>query len=354
MYYLKTLYILFIVLALNIFFFSTSNLLAKSFLIKDIEISEPLDVNFNKENLINQGFKTAFHELIGTLVKSKDLEKIEKTKLIIIKSMIESFSIKEEKFIKNVYHINLGVTFNKKKIYNYLEKRNIFPTQIIRETFLFVPIIIDQKNNEMILFSDNQFYTNWNKDNKKNSLINYLLPTEDLEDINLIKSKSNDIENYNFEKIIEKYFLNHSIVALIFKNNKETKILSKISIKDKKIIKNNSFSGFDFSNKNEINLLIDQLKMIYEDLWKDYNQINTSIRFPLLVKVNNKDLDISSKFEKILNEIDLIGKYSINKFDSDYIYYEILFNGSPKNFLNIMKNRNYNFDTQKKIWVLNE
>ena len=73
-----------------------------------------------------------------------------------------------------------------------------------------------------------------------------------------------------------------------------------------------------------------------------------------MVKVNNKNLDVSSKFENILDEIDLIGKYSIHKFDRDYIYYKILFNGTPKNFLNIMKNRNYSFDTQKKIWVLNE
>ena len=158
-----------------------------------------------------------------------------------------------------------------------------------------------------------------------------------------------NIENYDFKKIIEKYFLDHSIVALIFKNNNETKILSKITIKDKKIIKNNSFSDFDYSNDDEIKVLIGKLKIIYEDLWKDYNQINTSIRFPLLVKVNNQNLDVSSKFEKILNEIDLIGKYSIHKFDRDYIYYEILFNGTPKNFLNIMKNQNYSFDTQKKF-----
>ena len=156
--------------------------------------------------------------------------------------------------------------------------------------------------------------------------------------------------NYSYHK----YFLDHSIIALIFKNNNETKILSKISIKDKKIIKNNSFSDFDYSNDDEIKVLIGKLKIIYEDLWKEYNQINTSIRFPLLVKVNNQNLDVSSKFEKILNEIDLIGKYSIQKFDRDYIYYEILFNGTPKNFLNIMKNQNYSFDTQKKIWVLNE
>ncbi len=354
MYYLKTIYILFIILALNIFFFSTSNLSAKSFLIEEIEISETLDINFNKEDLINQGFKIAFNELAVSLIKSKDVKKIENTKLNIIKSMIESFSIKEEKFVKNIYHINLGVSFNKKKVFNFLETKNIFPTQIVKETFLFIPIIINQKNNEIIMFSDNQFYVNWNKDNKKNSLIKYLLPTEDLEDINLIKSKSNEIENYNFEKIIEKYYLNNSIVALVFRNNKETKILSKINIKDQKIIKNNSFSDFDYKNEDEIKILIKQLKIIYEDLWKDYNQINTSIKFPIIVKVNNKRLDVSSKFEKVLNEIDLIGKFSINKFDKDFIYYKILFNGTPKNFLSIMENQNYSFDTQKKIWILNE
>ena len=31
--------------------------------------------------------------------------------------MIESFTIKEEKFINETYYMNLGVSFNKKKIY---------------------------------------------------------------------------------------------------------------------------------------------------------------------------------------------------------------------------------------------
>ena len=32
--------------------------------------------------------------------------------------MIESFTIKEEKFIDEVYYMNLGVTFNRKKFLN--------------------------------------------------------------------------------------------------------------------------------------------------------------------------------------------------------------------------------------------
>lgn len=352
MHNLKVLYIFFVVLALNIFFFPSTNLNAKAYLIEDIEISEPLENNFDKDSLINRGFENAFYELINTLVKSSDLKKINKIQINEIKGMVESFSIKEEKFINKIYHLNLGVSFNKKKVINYLESKNILPTQIIKETFLFIPIIIDQEGEEILIFSNNPLYEKWNNKDIKTSLIKYLLPTEDLEDINLIKSKYDDIENYDFDQIIEKYFLKHSVVALIFKNENETKILSKINIKNKKIIKNSSFENFDFKNENEVGALIHKLKIIYEDLWKNYNQINSSIKLPLLIRVNNKNLKSSLKFEKVLNDVDMIRHYSIDKFDKNFIYFEVIFNGTPKKFINIMNSRNYNFDTQKKIWIL--
>ena len=352
MHYFKLLYIFFVVLALNIFFFSTTNINAKAFLIEDIEVSETLENDFNKDSLINKGFKKAFNELIETLLKSKDFKDIQSIKTNEIKSMIKSFSIKEEKFINKVYYLNLGVSFDKKKVYKFLEKNNIFPTQIIQETFLFIPILIDQRTNDLIIFSNNPIYEKWDNFKEKNYLVNYLLPTEDLEDMNLIKSKSENIENYDFEQIIKKYFLEHSIIALIFKNNEEIKVLSKIDIKDKKIIKNDTFKSLDFKNDEQIKIFINQLKVIYDDLWKDYNQINTSIKFPIFIKVDNKDISVSLKFEEVLSRVDLISNYSINKFDKEYIYYEIIFNSTPKNFINIMSDKNFNFDTQKKVWIL--
>jgi len=101
-----------------------------------------------------------------------------------------------------------------------------------------------------------------------------------------------------------------------------------------------------------LNELIGSLKIIYEDFWKENNLINTSIKLPLLIQVDNNDLNLSSKFEKTLDKIDLISNYSINKFNKDFIFYEVIFNGTSTNFINIMKNKNYNFDTQKKIWIL--
>ena len=352
MHYFKNLYIFFIILALIISFFSTTKVKAKAFHINDIEISKPFKNNFDKNIVINNGFKKAFFELISSLIKSSDLKKIDGTKLNEIKSMVESFSIKEEKFINQTYYVNLGVSFDKKKIFKYLEKKNIFPTQIIKETFLFIPIIIDEDINDMIIFSNNQIFKNWNKLNKKSHLINYLLPTEDLEDMKIIKSKSDFIENYDFKEIIEKYFLDHSIISLIFKNDNEIKLLSKITIQDKSILRNDTFKSINFENENEIAKLINQLKIIYEDLWKEYNQINTSIKLPLLISIDNKDLKRSLEFELKLNQIDLVSDYLINKFDMNNIYYTVIFNGTPQNFINIMKKNDYEFNTQKKIWIL--
>jgi hypothetical protein len=352
MYNLRHLYIFFLILALNLSFFSTTSVKAKAFLIDEIEISEKLENNFNKDLLINRGFEKAFKELMSKLIQSKYIDKTNNISLNQIKSMIETFSIKEEKFINKTYNLNLGVSFNKKKIFKYLESKNIFPAQIMIEKFLFIPIIIDESNTDLLVFSNNPIYKNWKKKNKKNYLIDYILPSEDLEDLNLIKDNYLELENYDFDKIIEKYFLENSIIALFFKDKNQIKVLSKINIKDNKVIKSHSFENINFQNMKNLEQLIKNLKIIYDDFWKENNLINTSIKLPLLIQVSNKNYELTSKFEETLNNIDLISYYSISRFNKDSIFYEIIFNGTPKNFLNIMISKDYDINTQKKIWIL--
>ena len=171
MNYQKYLYIFFLILALCLSFFSTSK--AKEFLIDEVKIQEKLENSFNKEKLINKGFKQAFKELMGKLVQSKNLNSVENIRINEIKTMIETFTINEEKFINSTYSLNLGVFFNKKKVFDYLEKKNIFPTEIKEENFLFIPILLDQSNDDIKVYSNNPIYNNWNLDNKREDLIKF-------------------------------------------------------------------------------------------------------------------------------------------------------------------------------------
>ena len=352
MHYLSRLYIFFPVLSLIIFFFSTIEVKAKSFEINNIEISQPFENNFDKNKVIDSGFKKAFLELIFKLAKSSDQEKLKSIKLNEIKGMIETFSIQEEKFINQVYFVTLGVSFNKRKIFHYLEKRNIYPSQIEKKKFLFIPIIIDENNNELKVFSNNPIYRSWNSNTQSYELIKYLLLSEDLEDLNLIKKNLEIIETYDFSEITKKYFLNNFIISLIYLSNNEIKVLSKIYNEKNEIIKNNSFKNLDLKNDKDVLFFNNELKNLYEDTWKKINEINTSIKLSIIIKIKNNDLIKSKQFEHDLEDIELVNDYSIQKFNEEFIFYEILFNGTVQNFINIMKNKNYNLNTEKKTWTI--
>ena len=346
------LYKYFLVLALLNVFFSTDKIEAKTFLINDIEISTPFEINFDKNQIIEEGFVQAFNQLMFKISKSNDHTKLNKTSLNKIKSMVETFSIDEEKFINEIYYLKLNVSFNKKSIFNHLENLNIFPSIPLKKELIFVPILIDQTTNEIKIFSDNIFYNNWNLNKKNYNLLNYILPSEDLEDYNLIRNNIGQIENFNFYEIINKYNLKDHIIAIFFIENKQVKILNKIYLDNEKKIKNLMLKNINLNNQDEINKSIGKLKTIYEDHWKQQNEINTSMKLELTISIDNSNNIEIKKFEENLSKIDLIYNFYIYKFDNNNNYYNIVFNGTPDKFLKTMKKFDYKLETKNKIWVV--
>ena len=347
----RRLYIHFCFLALLNIFFSTENIQAKTFSINDIEISAPFEINFDKNNIIDEGFLQAFERLVLSTVQTKDQNKLNKVSLGLIKGMIETFSIKEEKFIDEVYYLSLNVSFNKKKVLNLMERKNIFPSLPVKKNIFFLPIIVDNNKDEISIFSENYIFNNWNSNNQKYHLLRYILPTEDLEDFNLIKKNSKYLESYNFNEIIKKYNLDEYIISIIFKENNLVKVLNKINFNQEEDIKNISFQNLDIDNNQEADELVKNLKTIYENYWKSKNEINTSVKISLTISVNNNNTEIK-KFEEILDNMDMVYDFYIYKLNNKNSFYKIIYNGLPDHFLKVMKNKRYEFDIQDQIWVL--
>ncbi len=349
---LRNLYSYFLVLALLNIFFSTAKANTKIFSIDDIMISTPFEINFNKSRIIEEGFDQAFNQLILSISKSKDQEKLKNISLRKIKGMVETFSIKEEKFINEVYYIKMNVSFNKKTVFKLLESQNIFPSLPIKKNIFFIPIIIDEDTNEIQIFSENIVYKNWNENTKKFDLLNYILPADDIEDYNLIKKNIKNIENFNFEQMVNKYNLQDYVISIIYKKNKSIKLLNKININNKKYLKQIKLNNINLNKQDEVNKFIENLKLIFEDQWKYENEINTSVKLPLIISIENFNNIRIKNFEENLNNLDLIYNFYIYKFDNKKNYYKIIFNGSRNKFLQTMKNLNYEFEINKKIWMV--
>ena len=349
---LQKVYIFFISFVLFIIIFSTTYLYANTFRVSDIEISSPFELNFKKSSVIDEGFHISFSNLLSMVTTSGDKSKIKNISIKDIKSMIDSFTISDEKFINNEYFAKLETTFNKKKFLKFLEKKNVFPSIPIRNKVLLVPILVDTKTNNAYLFNNNIFYDRWNDIKKNYQLLDYLLPSEDLEDLNKLQEMSDSVETYDFINLITKYDLKDYIISIIFKNEDEVKILSKINLNNSLKIKNQKYYEIDLTNEKDFNMILENLKNLYEDEWKKNNEINTSIKLPLTISINSKDYKKIINLEEALTNIDLISNFYILNFNNENTQYRIVYNGSPKTFLNNMVNKNFDLSMENNVWMV--
>ena len=349
---LQKVYIFFISFVLFIIIFSTTYSLANTFKVSDIEISSPFELNFNKNRVIDEGFQTSFLNLLTMITTSGDKNKIKNVSIIELKGMIDSFTISDEKFINNEYFAKLETTFNKKKILNFLERKNIFPSIPIRNKVLLLPILVDIETDNIYLFNGNMFYEKWNEQKKNYQLLDYLLPSEDLEDLNKIQEMSSSIENYDFSDMIKKYDLENYIISIIFKDRNEIKILSKINLNNSLKINNQRYTELNLNNEKDFQKILKDLKIIYEDYWKKNNEINTSIKLPLTLKINSKNYKKITQLEETFKNIDLVSDFYILKFDNKITQYRIIYNGSPKAFFNTMLKNNFDLIIENNVWII--
>jgi len=327
--------------------FSTIEAIANTYKIVDLEISKPYDKNFNKEEIIDIAFEKAFQQLILkiTTIEKNQIKKLSSLKNIY--SLVESFSIVDEKFVDNKYISRFEVEFNKKKLFNYLQNKNIFPSIPKDKDLLLIPILINNEKNQVLLFSENSFYTNWNKSDENYFLLNYILPNEDIEDINLIKKNINNIEDYNFNEIISKYAIKDYIILILFQKDNNFNALMKINLNNKLIISNKKFN---WDENQSIENIIQNLKLEFENHWKKLNIINTSIKLPITISVDSKNYNLIKELEKKLKDLDLISSYHIDYFSNEQLIYKIIYNSTPNKFINEFSNSNIKLNTDNSVW----
>ena len=351
-YKLLNVYIYFILFSLLIVFFSTTYSNANAFKVSDIEISSPFELNFEKNSVIDKGFQISFSDLISMITTSGDRKKIKNVPIKVLKGMIDSFTISDEKFINNEYFANLETTFNKKKILKFLEDKNIFPSIPQRNKVLLFPIIIETKDNSIYLFNDNIFYDKWNEQKNSYDLLDYLLPSEDIEDLIELQKMSKDIETYDFSNLINKYDITDSIILIINKEGSNIRTLSKINLNNSLKLENKNYSKVDILNNNDFSNIVKSLKQIYEDQWKKNNEINTSIKLPITISINSKKTKKIIELERALDNIDLVAGFNILNFNSESIQYKITYNGTPNIFLNDMRKNNLELEMKNNIWTI--
>ena len=346
----KTIYIIFTLIFLSII--SSDHLLASNHIlaIEELKISEKIDLEFSRNKIIDDAFKKAFYRLLSQILNSSDIKKLKNVNIKEIKTLVENFKIKNEIFRESKYYANFDVYFNKKKIKFFLEKKNLFYSNPKQITVLFLPIFIEQEN--LYLFNENIFYKYWLTNKDPSGLINYIKPLEDLDEILKLINSQKNLENLDILQIAKKYNTENYILSLIYLEKKKLNFFSKIKFEEYKKNSNLIFYDVDIKNEESIATIIKKAKVHLNDIWKDFNEINTSIKLSINLILNSNDADKISKFENTLAKIDDISSFSIKKFDLNKTVYEIIYNTDPNKLIKQFSIYGFEIVNDESRWVI--
>jgi len=345
-----------LIICIIVFLFKTQTVFSNNLIydVNNIQVSGKINNDFDKKKLIQTAFKKAFITFINKTLLRNDATNLYKTKIKTIEDLVFAYQIiKDEKKDKKVNFLTINIKFDQKKITNFLSQNRVSYSDATNISLTLLPVFI--KGKDVLMYSDNFFYNNWIKSNEeiKNNndiLINYNLALENIEDLEYINSKKNNLELIEIKKLTSlKEVENYAFLIIYYTENK-LRAYVKTSIKNKKIDK-----SFDLKiyQKNELKIYDEAILTIKEEInqiWKEQNLIDASTSSFLDLYLDVKKTNDYLKLRSVFNSLDLIEEHSVLEMNNEYMKIRLKYKGKINKIRNKLLENKINIKIVDDTW----
>ena len=337
------------IILILVIFFKTGNLLSDNSLFNVNNISLEKKENFSVKNLADKAIKEAFKQLTNKILLKDDIKKVSDLKFSDIKDLVKYYNIVKNPE-KESNKINFSVTFDKDKIHNLFYKKKISYSDITNKELYILPILLSE--NEIFVFSNNYYYENWNK-NENQDLIEFILPIENIEIIQIINQSRDDLLQLELNSLFKEYVnQNISLVLIDKKDATEKKIYLQAAIHNKFISKSLTVKKNDLE-KIELNeKVIFEIKKEIINLIKSQNLIDVSKPAFLNVKLDLSQKNNLALLKSRIKNIDSIENIFVQEFNKENINLKIKYLGKLEKIINQLNKENINLKLVNDYWII--
>jgi len=341
-------------LLIIVFLFKTGNVFSDRNIFYVDNIIVESNNNQKKERLLNKAFQEGFKKLIKRILLKKDQKTVLQTSLEEVKKMVSTYQVQDSKDLSKTNELTVNLFFDRKRMNNFFYSKGISYADISKTNLVFFPVLVE--DNNLYLFSNNYFFKNWNIDEKEknNEFVDYILPVENLEDIQFIERNRGNLESIDPKEMLSNYDIENYMFLVIKIFDEKIDIFLKGTFSDNNIVKN-----FDIYNPNsndrevDFQSFIKTIKDEINEIWKSQNLIDNRIPSFLTITTDIKKQDDLLKIQKVLQDIELIENFYVLELTKNYARIRIKYLGKIDKIKSKFYEKGIKLQNLKNQWTVN-
>jgi hypothetical protein len=335
-----------------VFLTKTGNVFSKNNIFSVDNIIIKNEKNEKREELVNKAIKKGFKELINKILLSKDLEIVKNTNLINIKKLISSYQIIENNEGTDKDEVLINLIFDRNKINNFFFSQSISYADVSKAKVLLYPVLI--KNDNFYVFSNNYYYNNWNtKEHNNKDFIEYVLPVENLEDIQFINKNRNNLESADIKTILSDYELRNYIFLVINNKDNQIDVFLRGFVDNNHVSKNIKIDSIIGEEEKNLENSIQKIKQEINEIWKSYNLIDVRTPSFLNIYLDIKKANDLLKLKAAFKKIELIENFNVLELNKSYAKISIKYLGKVSKIKSEMLKQGIILNITNNEWKLN-
>ena len=122
---------------------------------------------------------------------------------------------------------------------------------------------------------------------------------------------------------------NNYVFALMNYENNKLKIYLKTNFENNDVNKNFTYDLENFHDKEKLNFILKDLKIIITDLWKENNLVNLLMPLSINVQFKHENLKDLNNLKNVLYKVTIIDNFDLEKFSVNNSDFKIYYYGNP-------------------------